>query len=170
MNRFKRISTIMSMVILSACASQKGSAPPPSFHMAKAEPKQVYVEKFDVASLQNIEPAAGVAKDDYRAYTANHIAMPYEPYTAALGVNELDGKNCAALERFDHQALLAYQWGRNRVGLNFNQVEERFAEADEVKMTYRIKLQKTKGRAENCLSDSAWQGIIGSGYNEFYLR
>lgn len=170
MNRFKRISTILSMVILSACASQKGSAPPPTFYLAEAQPKQAYVEKFDVVDLQNIEPAAGIAKDDYRVYTANPIAMPYQPYTSAAGLNDFGGNNCTAQERFDHQALLAYQWGRNRIGLNFNQVDERFAEADEVKMTYRIKLQKAKSRAENCLNDSAWQGIIGSGYNELYLR
>lgn len=171
MNIQKSWTSLLSLIVLSACATEKGSAPPPSFHMEAKETETRYAEQIDVASLQSIEPAAGTSgPEDYRAYNA------YQPYTAGAALEGRDTNNCGLGERFDHQALLAYQWGRNRVGLNVDRVNAKSVdhvknhEAEEVKMTYRIKLQNNKGRAENCRYNSSWQGLIGSGYNEFYLR
>lgn len=163
--------SLLSLFVLTACVTEKGSAPPPSFHLEAKEAGTRYAQNMNAEALQAIEPAAGAPKiENYRAYHA------YQPYTATAAMGGDNKNDCALAERFDHQALLAYQWGRNRVGLNVDRVSIDGGEvigsdlAEEVKMTYRIKLQNKKGRAEKCRYNSSWQGVIGSSYNEFYLR
>lgn len=82
-----------------------------------------------------------------------------------------DGKkSCRIKDRFDRKAVLAYEWGENRLALHANGFDLGGSEDATFKIQYRLRLQPEKTRVEKCRYKSSWQGLVGSGYNEFFLR
>lgn len=127
---------------------------------------------LQASSLQSIEPAAGMtAQQDYR-YTDNKNKKEntYKPYTANSFKDIIKRDGCHIKDRFDRKAVLAYQWGRNRIGLDIDGIGYDSMDLEEIKMTYRLRLQNHKRKKEKCRYNSSWQGMIGSSINEFYKR
>mgnify|MGYP004387138533 CR=1 FL=1 len=86
---------------------------------------------------------------------------------------ETKAKKCKVNHRFDRKALIAYQWDRSRLGIDIDGVGvdwDGFSEFEAVKIEYRLKFSPEKTKREKCLYPSKWQGLIGSGYNEFFIR
>lgn len=86
---------------------------------------------------------------------------------------ETEGKECRLKDRFDRKAVLAYEWDRSRVSLDVNGLGfgwDGFSDVEEIKLEYRLRLQPEKPPREKCRYASHWQGIVGSGYNEFFVR
>lgn len=79
-------------------------------------------------------------------------------------------KACSIRDRFDRDALVAYQWGRNRIALDIDGLNWQSRQLEEIKLEYKLRLQDYKTRKEKCRYESGWQGMIGSGYNELFLR
>ena len=85
---------------------------------------------------------------------------------------------CNIKDRFDRGAALAYEWGegrRNRLafdvgGLKLSPFGGSSAKIDEVKVSFRFKLQNWESKKEKCRGEANWQGIVGSGYRELFLR
>lgn len=104
----------------------------------------------------------------------DHAGMPLSQ--DALGSKaalktEPQAKKCRIQDRFDRDQLIAYQWnGVNRLGLDVDGISLGSSELEGVKVQYTLKLQNHKTRKEKCRYDSHWQGMLGSAYNEFYLR
>jgi hypothetical protein len=85
--------------------------------------------------------------------------------------------NCRLKDRFDRKMLIAYNFSdqKSRLGLKmdvdgFSLSDAGNFDVQEIRVNYRYRFQPIKKRKERCLFQSPWQGIIGSGYNEFYLR
>lgn len=91
--------------------------------------------------------------------------------TKAALRTEQSSKKCSIKDRIDRDDLIAYQWGgRNRIGLDVDGINMRSTELEGFKLQYTLRLQPHKTRKEKCRYESGWQGMIGSGYNEMFLR
>ncbi len=88
----------------------------------------------------------------------------------ALKAEGESGKGCRIQDRFDRGAVVAYQWGDNRISLDVDGLSLSSQEIEAVKFEYKLKLQPQKTRKEKCRYESAWQGMAGSGYNELFKR
>jgi hypothetical protein len=116
---------------------------------------------FTQDEIAHIEPAAGagfVRDDSYQQETL-------QP-RAALDSDKIpDG--CSIKDRFDRSETIAYQWGQNRLGFTYNTDGTDFKGGF---LRYRLKFQPHQTSKERCKYKSAWQGLAGSAYNEFFLR
>ncbi len=83
---------------------------------------------------------------------------------------EQTSKKCSIKDRIDRDDLIAYQWGRNRLGVDVDGINMRSTEMESIKFQYTLRLQDHKTRKEKCRYESGWQGMIGSGYNEMFIR
>lgn len=82
---------------------------------------------------------------------------------------------CSLRDRFDRDGALAYNFsdGQSRLSLHMDMGNVGFGgvEVDKVMIKFRYKFQDgVSSRKERCRYPSGFQGLIGSGYNEFFLR
>lgn len=136
--------------------------------------------------LQNIEPAAGdedhKVSEFYKDLHHGYVGRDYSAYEIADGEARLPDSrlnansspsSCSTKDRFDRKDLVAYKWGstgENRLGFDVDGIGLRSANLDQVKLTYSLRLQPEKKKHERCLYQSSWQGMVGSGYNELFVR
>lgn len=116
---------------------------------------------FTAEEISRIAPAAGpgfIHDDSYRQDT-------FKP-RAALDSERIPA-GCRIKDRFDRTETIAYQWRQNRIGFT---ADMSGAELKGAFLRYRLKLQPYQTTKERCQYKSAWQGTLGSGYNEFFLR
>ena len=122
--------------------------------------------EFEDSSKQfnSIEPAAGYVQNDSQLIRAS-----YKGNTPK--------KNCRLKDRFDRGELIAYNFadGQSRVGLKVSSKGFKLKDAgnfeiQKVGLRFRYRFQDIKKKRERCLYESAWQGLMGSGYNELYRR
>ena len=150
----------LSTGLLSACST-------PSSHsasLAPSPPQRVIIERVHQyasvpVSLSQIEAASGPIAEDPRA-------------VLALNSNN-SPKGCRVKERFDRKYLIAYQWGRageSKLGLDVDGVGFDSMNVEGVMLEYKLRLQPIANKKDRCRYNSNWQGFLGSGYNEFFLR
>lgn len=109
----------------------------------------------------NIEPASGNSLGR-AAYLEPDF---YKPVAAQA--------ECSLRDMVDRQALLAYEWGdntRNRLSLDVDGINLGGMDMDGFKFEYTFRLQPEKPKEMGCRYASQWQGMVGSGYNEMFLR
>ena len=82
--------------------------------------------------------------------------------------------NCSLGDRFDREALVAYNFsdGQSRLSLNMktDDIGLGGVEVEQVMLRFKYKLQPIPHRKYACKYPSGFQGLIGSGYNEFVRR
>ena len=91
-------------------------------------------------------------------------------YKIYVSPNKKSGDKCKIKYRFDRKEVLAYEWGRNRLGFDVGGVKLGGGGINSVKIRYRLRIHPEKTKKEKCRYPSHWQGLIGSGYNEIFLR
>ncbi|MCD8496652.1 MAG: hypothetical protein LRZ85_00305 [Alphaproteobacteria bacterium] len=127
--------------------------------ITQLDPKEMAI--YDSGDVSRIEPAAGqgfVRDDTYQQETVSSRAQ--------LDKNKIPA-GCNIKDRFDRTETIAYQWGRNRVGFTYDTSGTSFEGAF---LRYRLKFQPHKTSKERCRYNASWQGLLGSSYNEFFLR
>jgi len=95
-----------------------------------------------------------------------------------LGRNDSKALGCDLGTRFDNSSALAYQFDnrQSRVSLHLSVDGPSFSnpgnlEFNSVMVRFTHKFQKPpKSRSENCLFPSKVQGLLGSAYNELFIR
>lgn len=126
---------------------------------------------------------------DYTAHTMTEAAMPAAmnisapsrpavklgaPDQPVLAAGKTSGaKPCRAKDRFDRDAAIAYHWGdtqRHRMAFDVQGMNAFGGEVEGLEVRYTMRLQRYKTKKERCRYDSNWQGLIGSGYHEMFLR
>ncbi|HRQ60142.1 MAG TPA: hypothetical protein PLO23_01270 [Alphaproteobacteria bacterium] len=112
----------------------------------------------DVAA---IEPAAGLGFVRNDTYQQESATAP-----TAMGADKIPS-GCSIKDRFDRTETIAYQWGQNRIGFNYDTSGTDFKGAF---IKYRLKFQPHKTSKERCKYPARWQGLLGSAHNEFFLR
>ena len=96
--------------------------------------------------------------------------MLYSDGPLALSDDEKPEK-CMIHHRFDRDSVLAYEWDRKRLDFDVDGLNMDGDGIDAVKLEYTLYLQpKKKDKRSHCRYKSQWQGLIGTGYNEFFIR
>lgn len=169
----KRLNPVL-LAILALAMSGCSHSGESQFSLAPAPPK------FDPAAQSRYEETAHL-----RAFTGHAIPLPSHiklsdagmPMQESLSVGERaalkaedSGKKCRIQDRIDRKAVIAYQWDDSRLSLDVDGLNMSSTEIEAVKLEYKMRLQPYKTRKEKCRYESGWQGIVGSSYNEMFLR
>ncbi len=109
--------------------------------------------------LASIEPAAGMFMEKFDDIPA-----------LTLTQKQSITKRCSMKQRFDRKDLVAYEWNNNRLGFDIDGVGLGSISLDGGMLVYKMKLQAIKPKKSNCRYKSGFQGLVGSGYNEFFRR
>lgn len=111
------------------------------------------------ASLNAIVPAAGVSESSKSSHKPDQRP------------------DCSLRDRFDRKSAIAYNFadGKSRLGLHVDidgpgLSDPGELEVEGVMLNFRYRFQPVEKKREKCLYRSAWQGLLGSGYNEFFER
>lgn len=98
------------------------------------------------------------------------VEQPLEVEEAlALEVKTSVRDGCSINDRFDREALIAYEWDRKRLSLDVDGIGGG-SEDSGMRLEYRIRLQPEKTDKQKCRHSASWQGLLGSGYNELVVR
>jgi hypothetical protein len=170
----KRINPVLSAIVALVLAGCSHSTESAQFSMAPPPPA------FDPAAEAQFGPPhitafSGQSIAFPSTITLSDTGMPgqdaeYYAQRAALTSSTAETKKCSIKDRFDRDALVAYQWRQNRLGLRVKGINMEDQGIEEIKFEYKLRLQPHKTRKERCRYESGWQGLIGSGYNEMFLR
>lgn len=102
--------------------------------------------------------------------TPNSYDLPKPMTTLAM-------QGCSIKDRFDRKETFAYNFADQQSRLSFDLNARGPTLSNPSRMEFRgfemrftYKMQKYKKPKERCLYPSPFQGLIGSAYNEFYLR
>lgn len=172
MTRFKYIVVLLPLLAAGCLADEEKPRPKlayspnfaqEGFKLARAPIAELNIATnatYNPSSLDNIEPAAGqgfVHEDTYPQEIPSR--------TSALDSDKIpDG--CNIKDRFDRTETIAYQWGQNRIGFtHFGGINP-----DGGYLRYKLKFQPHQTSKERCKYKSSWQGLVGSTYNELYMR
>lgn len=167
----KRGLIFLSVFALTACAAE-GEKGRPSFYY----PDRGYVQipSYEEESSYRAGGAGASGSVDYVSFGGGVASAlqaagvdGYAAYKAPLDDEQALPASCGLGDRFDRSEEIAYQWGQNRLGLD---VDRAGASFKGFMLTYRLKFQDHKTKKERCRYKSSWQGLIGSGYNELFLR
>jgi hypothetical protein len=154
---------LFSVLIVTGCSNLKagsGLAPAPPSFTPKAER----------------DPITKVAIQDMPAPASEPVALASisprsgSEYKSALSARSQKTARCSIKDRFDRDEVLAYTWGDNRLGMDVDGLGFSNFEMEQIKVQYRLKLQPYKNRKERCRYPSQWQGLVGTGYNELFVR
>lgn len=161
------VLSLLTVISLGGCASDSRYA-----RLAPAPPSYGQIpdinDQFSYAALRNdpqalngITPALGAGRGDVAPQQEQRAS-----FSAALR------SSCDIKDRFDRDLTLSYRFadGRTRIGLDVD-ADVMAARVDGIKFAFRYKLQKPgKKERADCLYESPVQGLVGSAYNELFLR
>ncbi|MGH1456995.1 MAG: hypothetical protein ACRBDI_09460 [Alphaproteobacteria bacterium] len=90
----------------------------------------------------------------------------------ALGLKKVEKTEykCRLKDRFDRKAVIAYEWDRSRLSMDVDGINMSGDGEYGARLEYKLRFQPEKRPKELCRYASSWQGMIGSGYNEFFVR
>ncbi len=163
---------ILIIVLLSGCSNHKG---------VMSNYKDVRVEKpsFNTISEQNIIKQNIKEVSNHKSNKLPKIDIKdknndneYEVILANNDRKKTKRKNCNIMDRFDRKMLLAFEKdnGNIRYGFDIDGISYKSVKIENIMFTYRKKLNPSKTRKTSCRFNSGFQGLVGSAYNEIFLR
>lgn len=93
-----------------------------------------------------------------------------EGQSASLKSSGGSSYKCRWKDRLDRKAVLAYEWDRSRLSMDVDGVNLSGDGEYGMRVAYRLRFQPEKPPKERCRYKAAWQGMIGTGYHEFFVR
>lgn len=134
-------------------------------HDVSVAPLSVASSPSDVIEHSVVVPP--VVPVERALHAQNNSAPVVDALSYKNSAREEKPKNCSVKDRIDRDALIAYEWSRNRLSMDVDGI----GGGDMgMMMTYKIRLQPEKTKKQKCRYNSSWQGMIGSGYNELMIR
>lgn len=175
----------VSTLSLSGCITTDHSAPlaPPPEKISSP-----YNQDFAVAKTENAQNADLAAEKDVAVSSQDLHLSPMLQNLMAQGVvrhssvmaetgdalslngSKKEKSNCRWKDRLDRDAVVAYEWSRNRLSMDVDGVNMSGDGEYGVYVEYRLRFQPEKKKKERCRYKSAWQGMVGTGYHEFFVR
>lgn len=166
MSIFKsRLQTLLwlgiSLCLMSACGSRSHrvdqyAPPPPASELSElsfvADPDlMARAQSFSEADLETND---GPLSSDGLALDTSKVL-----------------KRCRIKDKFDRKALLAYEWaGGERLSLDVDGIGMEGTDISKVYFQYKVSLQPDLEKRDPCKYASAYQGILGSMYQEFMVH
>lgn len=157
-----RFFSLCALLILPGCMASTKTAPlapnPPVLNLDSTldEVSDYQLHYFiQPTEYSNVEPSAEVL---------------VEETLLALHEDETPQQKCRLKDRFDRDALLAYEWDRSRFAMDVDGINMSGSGDAGMRLEYKIRLQPEKTKKQKCRYNAKWQGLIGSGYNELMVR
>lgn len=174
---FNKLILCTSLLALSGCLTTGKSKPlapsPPSVTSSPLSAQQsdlAYQPHYFSAPLQmallQVESSPIIDNSSIQGAGADLVQLPLKGKPDV--VSSLD--KCRIKDRFDRDAALAYEWGRSRLALDVDGVNLSGGSERAFRLEYKMKFQPEKTKKQRCRYSSSWQGLIGSGYNELFVR
>jgi hypothetical protein len=155
-----KLNILLLALLLSGCARGDAAYSPSSDYGGYFVDSHVHVPM--AAEFSAGWPGSAAASSSYR--------------TTAQALAQDGGDRCSFAGRFDSHSALAYNFDDNRSQIGFNMsVNDHGAglvNVSRAAVVFRYKFDQVKSppRAEKCRYASHWQGLVGSSYNELFLR
>lgn len=163
---FYSLSFVFSLLILPGCVTSQSTAslapqPPSAQHDFIESDVPLYAAHYFAPQ----ESSYAVLADE------GTVPQQSEAFDVAVSVkdNSEPEKRCRIKDRFDREALIAYEWDRSRFALDVDGIGGG-SDGSGARIEYKIRLQPEKTDKQKCRYSSKWQGLLGSGYNELVLR
>lgn len=171
-NLYKSLLVLgFGILTLPGCVTSDTSAPlapsPPEMNFSTIEDPKFEPHYFagnPVAEPIAVE-LAGTQDTGFAEREQPVEGAPHAVEAVALGEDK-----CRIQDRFDRKALLAYEWEHKRLGLDVDGIGLGGGDDSGIKLEYTINLQRQKNKYQKCRYSSQWQGLIGSGYHEMFIR
>ena len=160
-NYLSNLLLCIILLFLSGCITKQNTA-----SLAPAPP--LMNDKSFVKKLNNLP--SNIEINTLSVQPENIVSNADITIRNSLKTGSVTKDNCRFKDRFDRKAIIAYEWGRSRVALDVDGVNLSGSSARGVFVAYKLRLQPEKTKAQRCRYDANWQGLIGSGYNEFIVR
>ncbi len=150
----------LSLATLSGCVTAQNTSPlapfPPAIDASSAaQNQQLYTPHYFTEPPQN-----DALQDDVGIEVKNSIT-PITPK---------QNSECSLKDRFDRKSILAYEWGRNKISLDIDGVNLKNSGNRGVFIEYKLNIHPEKTKEQRCRTASSWQGLVGSTYNEIFIR
>lgn len=172
---------LISALTLTGCITSQ--TPPPLAH----SPPDITVLTSSIETRNDAQDIQKTKTEDVANVSAQMVASVQPAggldglaplYLASFDHVMLKGKrdpdkssyNCRTKDRFDRKALMAYEWDRSRLSVDVDGINLNQRNLEGVFVKYKLRIQPEKPKKLKCRYPSAWQGLIGSGYNELILR
>lgn len=159
---YESLLLTFAVLALAGCSITSSSSPlaprPPSFDTASMPREPITTVQIN-STLRDV----GITEEGIKTF--DEVAAAYKAETASAG--------CSIRSRFDREAVLAYEWGeggRSRLALDVDGIGFDQFDVEQVKLEYKIRFSAEPTRKQRCRYASGWQGMLGSGYNEMFLR
>jgi len=140
-----------------------------------SQPSRTPIERLDFNNAYPVA-AGGVPQ----GLLASDYDQKFEENRMKLGLSEDQSKalGCDIGDRFDRGATLAYNFkdDQSRIALHLNMEGPQFSDpshfqVNSVMVRYTHKFSKPPAsKREKCRFQSSVQGLLGSAYNEFFIR
>lgn len=171
---YAKVFLLFCVVVgLSGCATSQNS-----LRLAPSPPEVRFSTLYSDQRSEEDERHLIDPKNDDKKFSARDVLItasglkidPRQPAEAAYEKKEPEGRACGVKDRFDREAVLAYEWDRQRLALDVDGVELGGDGDFAFRLEWKLRLQPEKTKKQKCRYNSAWQGLIGSGYNELFIR
>tara|TARA_R110001592_G_scaffold20926_9_gene84633 strand:- start:18917 stop:19567 length:651 start_codon:yes stop_codon:yes gene_type:complete len=165
------IVIILSVLTLPGCITSNPSVPlaphPPDINISTMQ-EPVFTPHY-FADAPVVDPLSIALSVDIQdsGFAQRQGQVEGVPVKTAVALGE---DKCRIQDRFDHKAVLAYEWGYQRIGLDVDGVELGGSDDAGIRLEYKMNLQRKKNREQKCRYSSQWQGLVGSGYHELFVR
>lgn len=163
---FYSLVLVFCLLTLSGCVTSHSTA---SIAPLPPQGQHEFIETD--ASLHSAHYFVPVKSEDSAALPYADIEL-YESNNKIVSNLSLESdvqNKCRLKDRFDREAILAYEWNRSRFALDVDGIGGG-GDQSGARIQYTIRLQPEKTDKQKCRYKSSWQGLMGSGYNEFILR
>ncbi|PCK00448.1 MAG: hypothetical protein COA45_01325 [Zetaproteobacteria bacterium] len=171
---FNKLILSISLLALSGCVTTGKSEPlapsPPSVASSSFSAQQSHIPyqpHYFSAPMQ-----VALLRVDTAPITESSLGVPPEinaEYLPLKGASSSSSK-CGIKDRFDRKAILAYEWGRSRLALDVDGLNLSGGSERAIRLEYKMRFQPEKTKKQRCRYSSSWQGLIGSGYHELFVR
>ena len=166
----KSLFCLFSLLTLSGCITSGTS-----LSLAPSPPDQPYLVSYtdnyrdDVSSRSSGDYVA-FAPDYAESVSAISSVRASEGRVSA-SLSEKKSYKCRLKDRFDRKAVLAYEWDRSRLSMDVDGINmSSFGSDMAVRVEYKLRIHPEKPKKLKCREGSNWQGLIGTGYHELFVR
>ena len=182
-NKSRRILLLaLSTFALSGCVTTDRHTPlapsPPEASITTSQHHDIPLASANAFAPQTVQAVSflDVGKgSDVPLHQNGQVDIGLDPMLYRDGPLNLSSdkkpNKCLIHHRFDRKSVLAYEWDRERLDFDVDGLNMDGDGEQAVKLEYTLYLQpKKKDKRSHCRYKSQWQGMIGTGYNEFFRR
>ena len=166
----KSLFCLFSLLTLSGCMTSGTSLP-----LAPSPPDRSHsISYTDSSKDGHVSQEGGVDVaflPDYSESVSSITSIRVAEMDVSANLSENNSYKCRMKDRFDRKAVLAYEWDRSRLSMDVDGVNMSDMGSDmAIRIEYKLRIHPEKPKKAKCRAGAKWQGLIGTGYHELFVR